>query len=1082
MTEAEIIYLYADIDYAGSPITSGGDIDFAVKIGNRWLSQDELIGAAYQSGSQLWRIIISAPDMALDKAYDIQVRVKYVSDGVFKSDTEPKALIYEDDKNPNIQSIAIPDKLNMSDSVSIFSNVTDSGAVDYVLVSITRPDGSQPVQIQNVLMTKEGYDENVYFFRYDLDGSWVNQYGAYIAYIAACDYSGNCVDDEAYFDAVDQTAWFGGFMVDIEHNNIPINNSYANIYRNGTDSLMYYMPSNESTGEFGAYIGLRSYDVEYVPEEQTKIILDNIYVDQGYADPFLVGLPDEETIGTGSGVIEAVSFNVTALLYTNVTVLFNYTNLDTSDIDIIFMGVYTCRIGFWLFGNNTCNNNYWTRENSFIDFSKKKVWIETTSVGGGYALAQYVCGNQQCELEFAENAANCPTDCPFIGGGEGGGGGGGGDDDGDDDGGETPPASPAPVTGAGGFIPSTGAPGSQIDTDDLRPANAVVDKNSIEKELELGELVVVSLDIVNNKANSMAVNVYIEGDIWQFIQIQNPSFSVPAKQGGSLTMKYYTLPTSNIGIYTGDIVLQLDKEVRRIATTLKVVPVKEALLDVKVNVLTPEVRPGGTLKFSTQLFNLGNTKKVDVWINYTVKSIETNKIIRSAEETRALTTTMEISRDEEIPVDTVGGTYVVEAVAHYGGKIASSLDTFQIVFINPFLELMYTAFTSIWVYIGIVVIIMFGRKFYASWAERREKKVRYSFPIDMDKVPKAGEGMLWMGNVAEHDGKAYLDMNQLMMHGIAAGGTGSGKTVSIMVLAEELLKQGVPIVVFDPTLQWTGFMKPSKDKHMLDKFPAFGLKPSDATGFKVNLIEATDILEEFDIRKFWEKPEMTVFTINKLPPGKLDDFVQNTINQIFKLSLPESKKLKVLIVYDEVHRLLPKYGGKGGYIALERGAREFRKWGIGLVMLSQVLMDFRGAIRANIGTEIQLRTKYEGDINRVKQKYGSHYASMITKLEIGTGLFPNPEYNNGKPYFVQFRPLLHDSSRMSDEELTTYFSVKKRMDEVRARVNKLKEKGVDAYDIEIEVNLAVDRIKEGSLNMANAYLDSVDKRLKKEGV
>mgnify|MGYP001503140327 CR=1 FL=1 len=117
--------------------------------------------------------------------------------------------------------------------------------------------------------------------------------------------------------------------------------------------------------------------------------------------------------------------------------------------------------------------------------------------------------------------------------------------------------------------------------------------------------------------------------------------------------------------------------------------------------------------------------------------------------------------------------------------------------------------------------------------------------------------------------------------------------------------------------------------------------------------------------------EITIFNVSNLTPKEIDIVVASTIEQLFKTQLEESKELKTLIVYDEVHRLLPKFGGSGkGFIQLERGAREFRKWGVGLLLISQVLSDFVGEVKANIGTEIQMGTRYEGDLERVSMKYG----------------------------------------------------------------------------------------------------------------
>ncbi|MCK4714197.1 MAG: ATP-binding protein, partial [Candidatus Aenigmarchaeota archaeon] len=156
---------------------------------------------------------------------------------------------------------------------------------------------------------------------------------------------------------------------------------------------------------------------------------------------------------------------------------------------------------------------------------------------------------------------------------------------------------------------------------------------------------------------------------------------------------------------------------------------------------------------------------------------------------------------------------------------------------------------------------------------------------------------------------------------------------------------------------------------------------------------------------------------------------------------------------------------------------EFRKWGIGLLLASQVLSDFRGAIRANIGTEIQLRTKYTGDIRRVKMKYGTNYSRTIPKLTVGTGLVQNAEYNEGKPYFINFRPLMHDTHRLSDEELTEHQRLNKEVWAIQDKLKELKEKKVDVKDMETELGMVMDKKKEGKLKMASTYLESVKSKL-----
>ena len=353
----------------------------------------------------------------------------------------------------------------------------------------------------------------------------------------------------------------------------------------------------------------------------------------------------------------------------------------------------------------------------------------------------------------------------------------------------------------------------------------------------------------------------------------------------------------------------------------------------------------------------------------------------------------------------------------------------------------------------------------------------------MNKLPKKG---LWLGKVAETKTNAYFDDEKLTTHTIIAGGTGSGKTVAAMVMAEEALKKDIPVIVFDPTAQWTGFIRPNRDKDMKKDYKKFGIKEEEARSFKGSIVPITDPFMKVEVDKYIKPGEITVFVLNKLTSDMLDYFIRKTIDYMFKISWPESRKMKLMVVFDEVHRLLPKYSKKsgaslegGGYQAIERACREFRKWGIGLVMISQVLLDFKGAIRAVIATEIQMRTKYEGDVNRIKTKYGWDYSASIPKLDVGTGMIQNPSYNDGKPWFINFRPLLHDTFRLTDEELEKYEGYAEEIKKLREEVEKLKVKKVDTYDIELELNLAAEKVKTGNMRMAETYIESVKSRLKK---
>jgi hypothetical protein len=306
------------------------------------------------------------------------------------------------------------------------------------------------------------------------------------------------------------------------------------------------------------------------------------------------------------------------------------------------------------------------------------------------------------------------------------------------------------------------------------------------------------------------------------------------------------------------------------------------------------------------------------------------------------------------------------------------------------------------------------------WKKKKEveelkKTAKFEWP-DLNKLPKKSPDTIWIGRLVELKNKTYMTINQLKQHVLIAGGTGGGKSVSGMVIAEEILQRNIPVIVLDPTGQWSGFLKPCTERNMLDVYKKFEMKIDERRKFSGKILEIRDPFAELDFLSMVKRGEILVLSLEKLQPRYVDLFTKRFIRYIFASNPKETTELKLLIVSEEVHRYLPKYGGQNAYLALESGVREFRKWGIGLVLISQVLTDFKGAIRANIGTEVQFRTKYSGDINMVKAKYGALYSSFVAKLPVGTGMYQNPEFNDGKPYFIEFRPLYHNPLGLTDAE------------------------------------------------------------------
>lgn len=85
------------------------------------------------------------------------------------------------------------------------------------------------------------------------------------------------------------------------------------------------------------------------------------------------------------------------------------------------------------------------------------------------------------------------------------------------------------------------------------------------------------------------------------------------------------------------------------------------------------------------------------------------------------------------------------------------------------------------------------------------------------------ENKIWMA--AGQDNPCYLLLNQANRHGLIAGASGTGKTVTMKVMAEGFSKAGVPVFMADVKGDVTGVAEPGVDSESMQKrITKFGLE------------------------------------------------------------------------------------------------------------------------------------------------------------------------------------------------------------------------------------------------------------------
>ncbi len=614
-----------------------------------------------------------------------------------------------------------------------------------------------------------------------------------------------------------------------------------------------------------------------------------------------------------------------------------------------------------------------------------------------------------------------------------------------------------------------------------------VDTKSISKQLYPGEFVSFSLGVKNSLNITSNMTAKVMGEVSDFIIFDTNKLNLKSQESDVFLISISVPKDTYPGMYEGKIQLSNNNVDTVIPIGIRVLDSQNLPISVDVQPLIDSVSPGSSARVKLNIYNAGTN---EIPINYTLSLIDpiTGLVLVEIGNVTTVASTKSIYLNISIPdnitlenpkIEGLNNIqtkrYMLKASLSYnsqGHDITS--DSVSFISVTSIVSLWNLSILGIpfWFILALIALsftVYFARTRYLSWVGSKKK---YIESIDLKTLPHATPRSGFIGKLAETDIRTFMNLDTLQTHTVVAGATGGGKTISAQVIIEEALKKGVSVIVFDPTAQWTGFLRPNRNKKMLKLYRDFNMKVNQSKAFDGNIYEVRDAREMIDIKSHMTPGEITVFTMNHLDTADIDFFVANTVKQVFHANFEESQELKLLIVYDEVHRLLKKYGGNGdGFIQIERAAREFRKWGVGLVLISQVLSDFIGTIKANIGTDIQFRTRDENDLERIKIKYGEDMMRSIVKASTGEGMIENAAYNHGRPYFVSFRPIYHAIERLSDSDLEKYSNYNSLIDDFNYQLECLKAENIDVFDLELEIKLTLDNLKRGKFNMVDIYLD-----------
>ena len=190
--------------------------------------------------------------------------------------------------------------------------------------------------------------------------------------------------------------------------------------------------------------------------------------------------------------------------------------------------------------------------------------------------------------------------------------------------------------------------------------------------------------------------------------------------------------------------------------------------------------------------------------------------------------------------------------------------------------------------------------------------------------------------VAKDKVELFILSNMANRHGMVAGATGTGKTVTIQVMAEKLSQVGVPVFIADVKGDVSGISQPGGNPKVMDRVKQLGVDGYTARGYPVTF---------WDV--FGEQGHPLRATVSDMGPlllGRLLDLNETqtgVLNLVFKIAddngllLLDLKDLRMMLQYvgDNAKQFTTEYGTvssasvgaiQRGLLALEsQGADQF---------------------------------------------------------------------------------------------------------------------------------------------------------------
>ena len=216
--------------------------------------------------------------------------------------------------------------------------------------------------------------------------------------------------------------------------------------------------------------------------------------------------------------------------------------------------------------------------------------------------------------------------------------------------------------------------------------------------LKQGEIKTRDITIKNERNTKISFSLF--SDMGELVKISEENFEFAPKEEKTIMIDFIAKENTLPELYLGNLFIEAQGIKKRILITMEIES-REALFDVRLNI--PEkylqIYPGEELISETEIFNIVETGKVNVTIEYSIKNEQNIEII-SDEEILSVERSLSFIKKFEMPENIEPGRYILYVRVTYEGKVASASSWFSVK------KRFILKTTQLYIIVGILILII----------------------------------------------------------------------------------------------------------------------------------------------------------------------------------------------------------------------------------------------------------------------------------------------------------------------------------------------------------------------------------------